>query len=235
MGAPTLTGSVKLVREDRVGRHGDLKSSLIDAASGRIVYFARSTYSSAHNEIRTMLYDHVKQTPIGAVSVRELQVDGQRPVKTSGFYSTPHFLSTKKVWRTSDGERMRWKWAKDGSMSLVAHKTRQKLVQVEPAPASSTGVPRLNITLQRSLLPETSTGRLAPVLDSPISSCSVTSNPGDVGAEDKLRPSPRASSTTEKTLHLVLLTMLQQDHLRVQKARDEAEAENERSIEWELR
>ncbi|GAA5929772.1 hypothetical protein JCM1841_002643 [Sporobolomyces salmonicolor] len=256
MGAQTLTGSVTLVREDRIGRRGDLKSSLIDAASGRIVYFARSRYCSDIDEIRTTLYDHVKQLPIGIVSVTELQLDGQRRVQTSGFYSTLHFLSTKKLWRTSEGERMRWKWANDGSMSvgrllsqycqssklfdklifipqLVAHKTNQKLAQVEPAPASSTGVPRLNITLQRSLLPETSSWRRAPAFDSPLSFCAVASDPAPVDAEDKRSP-PRPSATTE-TLHLVLLTMLQQDHLRLQKARDEAERENERSIEWELR
>ncbi|GAA5948569.1 hypothetical protein JCM21900_005175 [Sporobolomyces salmonicolor] len=233
MGAQTLTGSVKLVREDRIGRRGDLKSSLIDAASGRIVYFARSRYCSDTDEIHTTLYDHVKQRPIGIVSVTELQLDGQRRVKTSGFYSTLHFLSTKKLWRTSEGERMRWKWANDGSMSLVAHKTNQKLAQVEPAPASSTGVPRLNITLHRSLFPETFSWRLAPAFDSPLSFCAVASDPAPVDAEDKRTP-PRPSATTE-TLHLVLLTMLQQDHLRVQKAGDEAERENERSIEWELR
>ncbi|GAA6062610.1 hypothetical protein JCM10212_002204 [Sporobolomyces blumeae] len=240
------TTTLKLVRYDSINREGKVKTVFVDSFSEKPVYFAKTERTSALEANRTVLFDTRKPIAVGAVSLDWIQLGNERATKATNFFRRPNFLSEKQVWTTAEGIDVRWKTLQDGTLVLVAHKTKQQLVTVNLQSSAASTTPQLTITINTHLLsPSSST--LAPPLD--YSKRFSTLVPSKKKISKKPDHSPTSTSTSTSTaarcpsatsqtscstIDLVILSLVHQDYVRADSNRLKQAEADERSNEWEV-
>ncbi|GAA5888902.1 hypothetical protein JCM16303_002185 [Sporobolomyces ruberrimus] len=242
---PSTPAPLVLVRTDEVGLRGEVRTAFRELGSEFPLFFASSEYTPSLEGHKTTLYSRHKQ--VGSVSLDQFQLGKSREIDSSTFYTRPNFFSDKLVWRSFEGKQLRWKRDQSGSLILIDHKSKQTLATAGTS-LSPSGQPRTTLKIHGSLLPaeskvQQSSNRNSIPLSSPSSLSSTDSSSSSFSPPSKLKRSSVGTSPAtlaysqpnEKgtTLELVILSLLHQDYLRMQKEHQKQEEADERSNEWD--
>ncbi|GAA5923699.1 uncharacterized protein JCM15063_003733 [Sporobolomyces koalae] len=246
-----------LVRTDEIGRRGEVRTTLFDSTCDFPLFTALSQYTPALEGHKTTLYARQSQQ-VGSVSLDYFQLGKSREIKSTAFYTRANFFSDKLVWRTLEGQQLRWKRDNSGQLILIDHKTRQTLASAQTM-LLSTGKSRTTIKIHPSLLPqsETPNSRIVTPMESPASISSVETtfalpvtptrlkrqsmallspkSPSFLQSPTppKSASSPNRATSGSTTLELVILSLLHQDYLGKERERQMMEEADERSNEWD--
>ncbi|GJN91933.1 hypothetical protein Rhopal_004958-T1 [Rhodotorula paludigena] len=214
------------------------------------VYSASCAFSDRIDQWEITLYrDNVQ---VGKVVLDSLQVGSNGAVPARKFYRRKGLFSEARTFQLG-GVKAMWQAGKEGSRQLVNSKSGEVLAKVAPvARDASHALPLDHITVystaiagdsgashprsQRSVYPNdtlpSSRSTLAPgglaYPRSPCTPSSTASGARSYFSSLQSQPSTSTSAADDKELNLILLTLLHQDLLTLEEAREVAEREHER-------